>query len=79
MSNRKPLVVVLFAPALLVYLLCHAAAVRAQEGHQPQHTHMHDPSEKLGRVNFTVSCTPQRPEAIQSRSRLAPFVRVRRG
>jgi tetratricopeptide (TPR) repeat protein len=28
-------------------------------GHQPQHTHRHDPSEKLGQVNFTISCNRQ--------------------
>src|SRR6267143_2880237 len=25
---------------------------------QEMHTHMHDPSEKLGRVNFVVHCSP---------------------
>jgi tetratricopeptide (TPR) repeat protein len=33
---------------------CHIPA-SAQEGHQ----HLHDTSEKLGRVNFTISCNPQ--------------------
>ena len=37
----------------LVALLCLAPA-QAQE----MHTHQHDPSEKLGRVNFSVSCKP---------------------
>jgi predicted Zn-dependent protease len=41
--------------ALLVALICQAAPVMAQEMHQ----HQHDPSEKLGRVNFKVSCTPE--------------------
>jgi hypothetical protein len=42
-------------PALLAVLLCHAPTAGAQEAHQ----HRHEPSEKLGRVNFTVSCTPE--------------------
>jgi tetratricopeptide (TPR) repeat protein len=41
--------------ALLLAFLCHTPSARAQEAHQ----HQHDPSEKLGRVNFTVSCNPQ--------------------
>jgi len=40
--------------ALLVTLICQARPAGAQEMHQ----HQHDPSEKLGRVSFTVSCTP---------------------
>jgi tetratricopeptide (TPR) repeat protein len=40
---------------LLATLLCHTHSASAQEGHQ----HRHEPSEKLGRVNFTVSCNPQ--------------------
>jgi tetratricopeptide (TPR) repeat protein len=44
---------------LTVAFLPHTNSARAQEGHQSQHTHMHEPSEKLGRVNFTVSCNPQ--------------------
>jgi len=34
-------------------LLCHTASSQAQ------HKHEHDRSEKVGRVNFVVSCTPQ--------------------
>jgi hypothetical protein len=41
--------------ALLVTLLCQAPPVRAQEPHR----HHHEQTEKLGRVNFTVSCTPE--------------------
>ena len=41
--------------ALLVALTCRAHTVTAQEMHQ----HQHDPSEKLGRVSFNVSCTPE--------------------
>jgi hypothetical protein len=41
--------------ALLVSFLCGAPPARAQE----PHTHQSDPAEKLGRVNFTVSCAPQ--------------------
>ena len=52
-------VVILLTAALLVAFLCHTNSASAQEGHQPQHTHPHDPSEKLGQVNFTVSCNPQ--------------------
>ncbi|HEX7313925.1 MAG TPA: hypothetical protein VF297_08380 [Pyrinomonadaceae bacterium] len=40
---------------LLVALICPVSPVRAQEMHQ----HQHDPSEKLGRVNFNISCTPE--------------------
>jgi len=35
--------------------VCHTPSAGAQEAHQ----HQHEPSEKLGRVNFTVSCNPQ--------------------
>jgi tetratricopeptide (TPR) repeat protein len=31
----------------------------AQAGHAQHGDHRHEPSEKLGRVNFTISCTPQ--------------------
>src|ERR1051325_11200083 len=44
-------VVALLSTALLVYI----APAKAQE----MHPHQHDPSEKLGVVNFKVSCTPQ--------------------
>jgi tetratricopeptide (TPR) repeat protein len=44
---------------LLIVALSTAAfflvSVSAQEGHQ----HKHEPAEKLGQVNFTVSCNPQ--------------------
>ncbi|MCA1556113.1 MAG: hypothetical protein LC747_05430 [Acidobacteria bacterium] len=53
--KRTLLVVVLLTAAIFVALLCHTPFARAQEAHQ----HQHDPSEKLGRVNFTVSCNPQ--------------------
>jgi tetratricopeptide (TPR) repeat protein len=36
-------------------LLCHIHSASAQEGHP----HPHDPSEKLGQVNFHISCNPQ--------------------
>jgi tetratricopeptide (TPR) repeat protein len=49
----------LLTAAILVAFLSHTNSASAQEGHQPQHTHPHDPSEKLGQVNFTVSCNPQ--------------------
>ncbi|HKP13539.1 MAG TPA: hypothetical protein VJZ91_15570 [Blastocatellia bacterium] len=41
--------------ALLAAFPYHTAFAGAQEAHQ----HQHDPSEKLGRVNFSVSCNPQ--------------------
>ena len=53
--NRTLLVVVLSTAALLAALLWHPPFARAQVAHQ----HEHDPSEKLGRVNFPVSCTHQ--------------------
>ncbi len=43
------------AAALLALLLCRAPAAGAQEMHQ----HHHDQTEKLGRVNFSVSCTSE--------------------
>ena len=43
----------LFMTASFVALLCLSPA-KAQE----MHTHQHDASEKLGRVNFSVSCKP---------------------
>jgi tetratricopeptide (TPR) repeat protein len=52
--KRTVLVVALLTPALFVAFLCRGSAL-AQEGHQ----HTHEPSEKLGQVNFTVSCSPQ--------------------
>jgi len=41
--------------AFLVVFFCHAPSAGAQEAHPHQHEH----SEKLGRVNFPVSCTAQ--------------------
>jgi tetratricopeptide (TPR) repeat protein len=46
----------LFAATLLLVFLGHTPSAIAQE---PQHTHAHDASKKLGRVNFRVSCSPQ--------------------
>ncbi|MBC7929948.1 MAG: hypothetical protein H7Z38_05205, partial [Rubrivivax sp.] len=43
------------AAYILVVFFCHAPLAMAQEAHQHQHEH----SEKLGRVNFPVSCTTQ--------------------
>lgn len=40
-----------FLTMILLALFCFALA-----GAQEMHTHRHDPSEKLGRVNFPVSC-----------------------
>ena len=54
MKRTLPVVVLLTA-ALLVIFLCHTNSARAQE----RHPHTHEPSEKLGRVNFPVSCKPQ--------------------
>jgi tetratricopeptide (TPR) repeat protein len=53
--KRSLQVVILSTAALHVAFLCHTPSVSAQDGHQ----HRHDPSERLGRVNFTVSCNPQ--------------------
>jgi hypothetical protein len=50
-------VVILLTAVLLVAFLADTNSANAQEVHQ--HTHMHEPSEKLGQVNFTVSCNPQ--------------------
>jgi tetratricopeptide (TPR) repeat protein len=47
----------LFLLLTLVGFLC-ASALRAQESHQ----HQHDGSEKLGRVNFSVSCSARAQE-----------------
>ena len=46
----------LFTLALLTALLYQPLPAGAQEAHQG---HQHDSSEKLGRVNFNVSCTPE--------------------
>jgi tetratricopeptide (TPR) repeat protein len=50
--KRTLLVVV---AALLVAFIYHTPTAVAQEGHQ----HRHEPSEKLGQVNFKISCNPQ--------------------
>jgi tetratricopeptide (TPR) repeat protein len=47
--------VALLSATVLAAFLCHAPSAGAQEAHQ----HQHDPSGKLGRVNFTVSCSPR--------------------
>ncbi len=49
------LVVKLLFVTFLVVLIGDPRSTKAQE----MHPHKHDPSEKLGQVNFTVSCTPQ--------------------
>lgn len=52
---KKSLRLASFAAAtLLVTLLCQSTPAAAQEAHG----HHHDSDEKLGRVNFEVSCTP---------------------
>ena len=51
--KRNPRVVILLTAGIL--FLSHTRSASAQAGHQ----HMHEPSEKLGRVNFSVSCNPQ--------------------
>jgi tetratricopeptide (TPR) repeat protein len=53
-SMKRILMVVLLLTAAL---LSHTNSAAAQAGHQ--HTHMHEPSEELGQVNFTVSCSPK--------------------
>src|SRR5882672_6944908 len=57
--KRTLLVVILSTATLLAAFLSHTYSASAQAGHQPQHMHPHEPSEKLGRVNFIVSCNPQ--------------------
>jgi tetratricopeptide (TPR) repeat protein len=47
--------VVILTVALLMLSLCRINSASAQEVHQ----HRHDLPEKLGQVNFTVSCNPQ--------------------
>lgn len=56
--KRSVLGDVLLTSTLLAAFLCHTHSVSAQEGHQ-HGGHQHDSSEKLGRVNFRVSCNPQ--------------------
>ncbi len=53
--KRTLLSIVLLTASLLVAFLCHTHSVNAQEALPHQHEH----SEKLGRVNFAVSCSPQ--------------------
>ena len=53
--KRTLLIIVVLTASLLVTFLASTHSASAQETHQ----HKHDPSEKLGRVNFTVSCSPQ--------------------
>ena len=55
--KRALRVVILLTAVFFVTFRCHAHSASAQEGHQ--HIHPHEPSEKLGQVNFTVSCNPQ--------------------
>jgi len=50
---KRTLLVVI--AAFHVALLCDTHTANAQMGHQ----HRHDPSEKLGQVNFKISCNPQ--------------------
>ena len=55
---KHPLKVVVISTAFLVVgFFCSTQWTVAQEA--PQHTHKHEASEKLGEVNFTVSCTPE--------------------
>jgi len=53
--RRSLLIGALLTVVLLVPLLCGAPPARAQE----PHTHQSDPTEKIGRVSFAVSCAPQ--------------------
>lgn len=53
--KRIRLTVASLAAVVLAALLCHAPSAKAQEAHR----HHHEPSEKLGRVDFPVSCTPR--------------------
>ena len=46
------------AASLLVASFSYSPSAKAQDAHQP-HQHHHEHSEKLGRINFTVSCTAQ--------------------
>lgn len=51
-------VIILSIAGLCVAFVSLSSSASAQDGHQP-HTHKHEPAEKLGRVNFTISCNPQ--------------------
>jgi len=53
MTRMRP-IGILFSASLLVACLCATPPANGQEGHQ----HRHDPAEKLGQVNFKVSCSP---------------------
>jgi tetratricopeptide (TPR) repeat protein len=53
--NRIHQVVLVVLAAFVVTFLCHTRSVNAQE----EHPHGHEPSEKLGQVSFTVSCSPK--------------------
>jgi tetratricopeptide (TPR) repeat protein len=52
---KKNLPAAVSTAALVVALICQAPPAGAQETHE----HHHDQTEKLGRVNFNVSCTPE--------------------
>lgn len=54
MNKSLPFAALVLA-VLLVTLIRPSLPVRAQEMHQ----HQHEQAEKLGRVNFNVSCTPE--------------------
>lgn len=53
--KRTLLIATPLTAAFLVAFFCHTPSARAQAAHQHQHEH----SEKLGRVNFPISCSPQ--------------------
>jgi tetratricopeptide (TPR) repeat protein len=53
--QRSLTVKTLLTAALLAAFLCRTPPAGAQEAHQ--HQHRHEASEKLGRVNFAVSCS----------------------
>lgn len=52
--NRTPLASALLIALFLLTLHCYTPSAGTQE----RHPHEHDPAEKLGRVNFMVSCNP---------------------
>lgn len=55
---KRPLLFVTSLTAILLgAILCNTRFAVAQHGHQPDQ-HRHDSSEKLGRVDFAVSCNP---------------------
>jgi tetratricopeptide (TPR) repeat protein len=47
----------IIAKSFLGLLILSTPLVSAQPGQQ--HTHMHEPAEKLGEVNFKISCSPE--------------------